>query len=253
MSSGIRHLSSDVTLCRGDCLKVLPTLDVHVDAVITDLPYGITDCHWDEGLDLAAWWKCLRPLLTRSSLLVLFSAARFTYQLYNSNPDWYRYDLVWEKDTAVGFLNAKRQPLRAHEQILVFAERISQTAYNPQMTPAVRRVGKVVQHRPTSLYGRQRGGTVWKDTGLRYPRSVIRAGERRHKGGHPTQKPQDLMEWIVRTYTNTGGLVLDTCMGHGSTGVACVATGRRFIGIERDRHWFEAACRRIGRNLALSA
>lgn len=236
---------SRARIYRGDCLEILPRIQTKVDAVITDLPYGTTDCSWDQALDLSAWWRCVKPLLHEHSVVVLFAASRFMYDLYASNRAWYRYDLVWEKPRAVGFLNAKNRPLRAHENILVFVERFGGSTYNPQMTPARKKQGRIVRHAPTAIYSKQQAGMTWVDTGRRYPRSVILVGEQSRKGGHPTAKPVALMDWLVRTYTNAGDVVLDTCMGGGSTGVACVAAGRQFVGVEQDPHWFNVSANRI--------
>lgn len=225
----------------GDCLDVMPRLR-GVDAVITDLPYGTTQAPWDGAVDMDRLWtavKLLDPAVFITTAMQPFSAA-----LIMSNLAWFRYEIIWEKSKASGFLNAKRRPLSAHESILVFAPR--RAPYNPQMT-AGEPYDKGVRKEQTDgdAYGRFDAVEV-KSAGGRYPRSVQYFKTAEREGGlHKAQKPVALLEWIIRTFTDPGAVVLDPCMGSGTTGVACINTGRLFIGIERDKRIFAVASRRL--------
>ena len=234
-----------VTLIFGDCFKVLPELDIHADAVVTDPPYGVTDCSWDKPISLDQFWEMIESRTKPTANFVLFGCGKFTVDLVNSKRKWYRYDLVWAKNNKVGFLNSSLMPLRNHETILVFGRPGYQrdAIYNPQKTNGGRLGSKTVNHR-SSIY-RDKGEFVHTSDGLLHPSSVLHFKSEKDKGLHPTIKPVALMEWLVQTYTNEGNTVLDCFMGSGSTGVACVMHNRQFIGIERDKKYFDVACERI--------
>ena len=243
------------TLWQGDCFQLLPQIESQsVDAVITDPPYGMTDLFWDTKIDLNRFWQEIERVCRDTAVIVIFSQQPFTTDLINSNRQWFRYEIIWHKPMAAGWLSAKRRPLRAHENILVFAKRFKGSVYNPQMEAGHKPY--VSQHTgPVALYGRQRN---WPSVarsmgGERYPRSVLRFANsgytRANPRLHPTQKPLTLMQWLVQSYTNPGDLVLDPFMGSGSTGAACLKMGRRFIGIELEAAYFSQAQARL-RDLA---
>lgn len=232
------------TLYLGDCREVLPTLG-KVDAVICDLPYGTTQNAWDSVIPLPELW-CEYARLC-SGAIVLTAAQPFTSRLVLSNEALFRYSLVWRKSRPTGFLNAKLQPLRAHEDICVFYQ--ERPVYNPQFT-----IGKP-NHVSRAPVERVKGGSdnygqqytvIEEYTDRKYPISVLDfAPVSPTDVVHPTEKPVALMEYLVSTYTNEGQCVLDNCMGSGTTGVAAVQMGRDFIGIEREERYFDIACRRI--------
>lgn len=236
------------TLLNGDCLELMSQIPAgSVDLVLCDLPYGTTACKWDAVIPFAPLWAHYKRVIKSSGAVVLFGSQPFTSALVMSNPAWFKLSLVWEKDKATGHLNAKKAPMRAHEDILVFYS--APPTYNPQMVDAgvpSNKSAKRTRASSAETYGKfneyQRGGST-----LRYPRSVLKMNTVNSAHGvvHPTQKPVALMEYLIRTYTNEGDTVLDNCMGSGTTGVACVNTGRNFIGIERDEKYFAIAQARI--------
>jgi site-specific DNA-methyltransferase (adenine-specific) len=231
-------------LLLGDCLELMRALpDGSVDAVIADPPYGTTACKWDAVIPFAPMWEQLRRVAKPNAATVLFAAQPFTSALVMSNPREFRYDWVWHKSRASGHLNAKHRPMQAHEHIVVFGRR--EPSYFPQMVAGnpyrIRRSGT----KTGAQYGAHTAIEGDYD-GQRWPRSVqeYSPGANGTKL-HPTQKPVDLLAYLVRTYTNPGDTVLDFCMGSGTTGVACAQEGRDFIGIERERAYYEIAQRRI--------
>lgn len=243
---------SEVTLMLGDCLERMREIESGtVDLVLADLPYGTTRCAWDSIIPLAPLWEQYRRVLKRRGAVVLTAMQPFTSALVLSNPDWFLYDWVWEKGNATGFLNAKKQPLRAHESVLVFCA--GQPTYNPQFTHGHARKTTKRKTVTSECYGKSLTLTDYDSTS-RYPRSVQPFSSDKQRGNyHPTQKPVALMEYLVRTYSNPGELVLDNVMGSGTAGVACRNAGRRFIGIEQDEAHFGTAQRRILLPLELAA
>lgn len=197
---------------------------VQVDAIITDLPYGTTACSWDEIIPFAPMWAAVKRILKPRGVFVTTASQPFTSLLTVSNLKWFRCEWIWEKSMGTGYLNANRQPMKNHENIIVFSE--GEHNYNPQM-----RKGK--PYRATSgavgefVRDKTVGGYTTLNNGDRYPLSVIKFDS--DTGFHPTQKPVELYEFLIRTYTQPGELVLDFCCGSGTTGVACVKTGRNYI------------------------
>lgn len=232
----------NATLLLGDCLERMAEIpDGSVDMVLCDLPYGITHNKWDAIIPLeplwAHYWRVCKP----NAAIVLTASQPFTSALVMSQVKAFKYQWIWEKSKATGFLNAKKQPLRAHEDVLIFYQ--AQPTYNPQMgigQPYLKKGGpnNSENYKP-GLYCRAK-----ENDGQRYPRTVVQFSSVSH-GDHPTQKPVALMEYLIRTYTNPGETVMDNCFGSGTTGVACVNTRRKFIGIERDERYFDIAVRRI--------
>lgn len=224
----------------GDCLEVMKSIpDGSVDLVLCDLPYGTTRNKWDSVLPLDALWTEYKRVCRGA--VVLTASQPFTSLLIQSNPRDFKYCWVWEKSRFANQMLAKVQPLKIHEDIVVFSK--GKAPYLPQGLIQINKTTK----QGTRVTDNNGGGTrkaSYVQTHTNYPRSILRfASEGRTV--HPTQKPVALMEYLVRTYTNEGGLVLDNCMGSGTTGVACMNTGRRFIGIEMDAGYFQIAQNRI--------
>lgn len=229
----------------GDCMEVLPHVpSSSVDMVLSDLPYGTTRCAWDTVLPLDVLWREYRRICRPAAPVVLFAQAPFDKVLGASNLAMLRYEWIWEKTHATGHLNARRAPLKAHENILVFYEH--QPTYNPiKTTGHVRKAAKRVPTDET-LYGHQRHEGLSYDSTERYPRSVQRfASDKQVTNLHPTQKPLALCEYLIRTYTNENDVVLDNCLGSGTTMIAARQCGRRAIGIEQHRDIFMTAVRRF--------
>jgi site-specific DNA-methyltransferase (adenine-specific) len=232
-------------LFNADCLDSMATLPAgSVDLVLTDPPYGTTACKWDSIIPLEPMWEQLKRLTKKNGAIVLTASQPFTTTLISSNMKMFKYCWVWEKDIATNFLNAKKQPLRKHEDVLVFY--IKQPMYSPQFTEG--KPYDVTDSKRT--FGSQtgdlsvtKGGHRSVSDGKRYPLSIQKINT--EKGLHPTQKPVKLMEYLIKTYTNEGETVLDFTMGSGTTGVACKNLNRNFIGIEKDEKYFEIAKARI--------
>lgn len=232
-------------LHHGDCMKAMQSIpDRSVDMICCDLPYGTTKNKWDSVIPPAELWAQYERIIKENGAMVLFGQDKFTAMMMMSNPSHHRYNLIWKKgNRASGFLNAKKMPLRNHEDIMVFY--IKLPTYNPQFVkgePSHSR-GNKDKAVTNNCYGKfaLTEDNLSED---KYPKSILDF-DRPHPPIHPTQKPVELIEWLVRTYTNDGETVLDNCMGSGTTGVACARTGRRFIGMERDDKYFEMAKARI--------
>jgi site-specific DNA-methyltransferase (adenine-specific) len=219
----------------------LPTASV--DMILSDLPYGTTRNKWDSALPLGQLWAEYERVIKDNGVILLFSQTPFDKVLGSSNLRLLKYEWIWQKTQYTGFLNAKKAPLKAHENILVFYKK--PPPYFPQMTEGkpytVKRSGKW-----SSNYDKQSPG-VTVNIGQRCPTSVIKA--KSDKGLHPTQKPLWLCEYLIKTYTEPGALVLDSCMGSGTTGAAALRLGRRFIGIEKDPAYYQTAKSRIEKEI----
>ena len=244
-----------IELYKGDCLELMKSIpDKSVDMVLCDLPYGVLNRKseggtWDFIIPFEPLWEQYRRVTKSNSAIVLFCQGIFTAKLMMSQPKMWRYNLVWDKVLKNGFLNANRMPLRQHEDIAVFYDKLP--IYNPQMTrcePHKRNHSKENGlHRDINrCYGSYiETPTIISDE--KFPTSIL-SFPKQHitgKSYHPTEKPVALLEYLIKTYTNPGQLVLDNTMGSGSTGVACVNTGRDFIGIELDDKYFSIAQKRI--------
>lgn len=234
-----------IRLHNADCFEIFPQIaSGAVDLVCADIPYGTTQCRWDSVLDLPLMWEQLYRIAKPSAAIVLFSAQPFTSVLINSNLRDWRSEWVWEKGNATGFLNAKKQPLRAHENIEVFYRR--QPTYNPQFTHGHERRTSKRKTVNSECYGKALTLTKYDSTS-RYPRDVQFFSSDKQTGNyHPTQKPLALVQYLIETYSNSGDTVLDFTMGSGTAGVACQQSGRGFIGIEKDLEIFRTACERMG-------
>lgn len=229
----------------GDCLEVMKSIsDGSVDLILCDLPYGTTACKWDSIIPLDKLWGEYLRVSKHNAAIVLTAQAPFDKVLWASMPSLFRYEWIWEKTHATGYLNAKKMPMKAHENVLVFYRKLP--TYNPKMTSGHERKTATKRKDMTPVYGKQVFSSLEYDSTDRYPRSVqVFASDKQRCALHPTQKPVALMEYLIKTYTNEGDTVLDNCMGSGTTGVACMNTGRRFIGIEMDEGYFNIAKERI--------
>lgn len=234
----------EIALHLGDCLEVMRELpSASVDMVLADLPYGTTQCAWDVIIPFEPLWREYLRIAKPEAAIVLCAAQPFSSMVVASNPKHYKYEWIWEKGNATGFLNAKKQPLRAHESAQVFYRR--QPIYNPQMTGGHERKTAKRKTVNSECYGKALALTEYDSTD-RYPRSVQFFSSDKQSGSfHPTQKPVAWMQFLISTYTNPGMVVLDNTMGSGTTGVGCALSDRPFIGIEKDPHHFETAQRRI--------
>lgn len=241
-----------------DCLEGMKRMESRsVDAVIADLPYGVLNrqneaARWDNRIPLEPLWKEYKRVTKPDSPIILFAQGMFSAELVLSQPKLWRYNLVWHKDRVSGHLNANRMPLRQHEDILVFYKKLP--VYHPQMrpsTPEQRNHGRKVRSDCTNrCYGNMKLTPV-RIMGEKYHTSVIYAPKEFKKGTfyHPTQKPVSLVEYLIRTYTDEGDVVLDNCIGSGTTAIAAIRSGRHHIGFETDRNYYETANRRIEEEL----
>lgn len=236
---------SKIQLYQGYCLELMKDIpEKSIDMILCDLPYGITQNKWDKIIPFTDLWKAYDRIIKDNGAIVLFSKGIFSARLIISQEKLYRYTLIWEKSMAVGFLNSRRMPLQAHEDILVFYKKLP--TYNPQMKTGKPYIKRNIENGDGNNYGKfERKGKTLVNNGSRCPRSVIKFSNGNHNSQHPTQKPVPLLEYLIKTYTNEGDTVLDNCMGSGSTGVACVNTNRDFIGMELDENYFQTAKERI--------
>ena len=234
---------SKIDLRLGDCLEIMKTIeDNSIDMILCDLPYGTTACKWDTIIPFEPLWKQYKRIIKDNGAIVLTASQPFTSALVISNIKMFKYEWIWEKNNASNFQLVKYQPLKFHEDILVFSK--NSNIYIPQGTKICdieqSNIGKAGSLNHLSS---EKHRNTYKQTTKNYPRSIIKIN--RETGLHPTQKPVALFEYLIKTYTNKGDFVLDNCMGSGTTGVACVNTNRDFIGIELDENYFKIAENRI--------
>ena len=237
----------------GDCLELMKDIpDGSVDMILCDPPYGTTACKWDKVLDSNRIWSEYERIIKGNGAIVLFGTEPFSSSMRLSKPALYKYDWIWVKNNAVGFVNAKLKPMNAYENILVFSRRKTSNC-NPNNMPYYPQglvpYNRIVKHNnkpdKENTYWRpshKKSGVLQQYTN--YPVNIL-CFNKVQRAIHPTQKPVPLLEYLIRTYTHEGETVLDNCMGSGSTGVACVNTGRSFIGIELDEGYYEVARQRI--------
>lgn len=231
-------------LMKGDCLERMKEIESgSVDMVLTDMPYGTTQCKWDSVIDLEIMWFEVERIAKENAAIIFTAAQPFTSVLTCSNLKLFKYDLIWDKPAGTGFFNAKKMPLRNHESVLVFYKKLP--VYNPQMTHGHERKTATKRDVNSECYGKAMKTTQYDSTS-RYPRSIQRfSSDKQRINLHPTQKPVSLMEWLISSYTNKGDKVLDFCMGSGTTGVAAKNLNRSFIGIELDDSYFQISKDRI--------
>ena len=224
-------------LMKGDCLERMNEIESgSVDMILTDPPYGTTACKWDSIIPLEPMWEQLKRIIKPEGAIVMTASQPFTTTLIASNMKMFKYCWVWKKSKPTGHLNAKKQPLRTYEDVVVFYD--SQCIYNPQ---GIKPTDKVVSRTNRGNYGECSKTT--RQTVTNYPRNIVEFPS--IDGVHQTQKPVELVEYLIRTYTNEGNTILDFTMGSGTTGVACKNLNRKFIGIELDDHYFEIGKNRI--------
>ena len=235
---------------KGDCLELMPIHieDNSIDLIFADLPYGTTNCKWDSLINLEELWKQYERVIKDNGVILLFAQTPFDKILGASNLKLLRYEWIWEKTSATGHLNAKKMPMKAHENILVFYKKLP--TYNPQKTTG---------HSPVNSYTKKvKGGTadgqIYGNTISvsgggsieRYPRSVqVFSSDKQKSKLHPTQKPLKLIEYMINTYTESGDLVLDNVCGSGTTGLAAKNLGRNYILMEKDPEYYEISCKRL--------
>lgn len=230
-----------IDLRHGDCLELMKDIpDGSVDMILCDLPYGTTACKWDTVIPFEPLWGQYNRIIKNNGAIVLFGSEPFSTELRHSNLKRYKYDWVWNKKLAGNGILAKKQPLKIHENIMVF----NTTIYYPQMTKGKMR--KKMGLKESEITGGDSFVAEYANDEY-YPQSIQEFSIANLRRGrlHPTQKPVDLLEYLIKTYTNEGEVVLDNCMGSGSTGVACINTDRNFIGMELDEKYFNIAKERI--------
>ena len=242
-------MTENIKLYQGDCLEVMKDIpDKSVDMVLCDLPYGTTECKWDKFIDNKSMWEHYNRILKESGNIILFASQPFTTKLIESNPKMFRYEIIWIKTRPTGFANANYRPMKKHENILIFTKASTSTAgnnhatYNPQ---GLIECERKVKRTSRGYQGeRQNSKDEYVSKFTNYPTSIVEFPSE-GKTVHPTQKPVDLLKYLIKTYSNEGEIVLDNCMGSGSTGVACLNANRKFIGIELDETYFNIAKERI--------
>jgi len=233
----------------GDCLELMPKHieDKSIDMIFCDLPYGTTQNKWDSVIPLDKLWSEYKRVIKDNGAIVLFAAQPFTSALIMSNPKMFKYDWVWQKPKGTGHLNAKKQPMRDKEDVLVFYKK--QCTYNPQMTegtPYKDKAGK--DHtKSTSMTGSYGNYTNYREVnkGVRYPKQVQKFGVVERGTLHPTEKPLEIVEYMIKTYTNEGELILDNTCGSGTTGLGAKNLNRNYIMMEQDPKYYEIACKRV--------
>lgn len=242
---------STIDLRHGDCLELMKSIpDQSIDFILVDPPYGTTQCKWDSVIPFTPMWEQVNRIIKDDGAIVMFGAQPYTSALIMSNIKMFKYSWVWEKNKSTGFLNAKKQPLRNSEDIVVFYKK--QCRYNPQKSKGNKKVNYYTKNTSDGdTVGKTKVGIKGGGSTERYPTTVLKFKvvnqDGTSDGGnyHPTQKPIKLLEYLIKTYTLPGQIVLDFAMGSGSTGVACKNLDRNFIGIELDGKYFEIAKNRI--------
>lgn len=232
-----------MTLLQGDCLELMKDIpNKSIDLILCDLPYGTTHCKWDTVIPFDKLWEQYNRIIKDNGAIVLFGKQPFTSQLINSNLKNYKYNLIWKKNNHDNPLQAKKRFLNITEDIVVFYKQ--QCCYNPQGLVKVDKITKQGGRGKSMVQASGDRPDEYKQEYTNYPRNILEFAKDA-KNVHPTQKPVALLEYLIKTYTNEGDVVLDNCMGSGSTGVACLNTNREFIGMELDEKYFEIARNRL--------
>ena len=233
----------------GDCLELMKGLpDESIDMILCDLPYKETENKWDKGIDLDSLFEQYRRIIKEDGCIALNGTFKFGVQLYNIAPDLYKYEWIWEKDNGTNAPNVNLQPFRIHEFIFIFGKgRVTNGKRIPMKYFPQKTEGRPYKQKSGRMSENWKGGlkniVTNNESGLRHPKTIQKFN--RDRGFHPTQKPVEMLKYLIKTYTNEGDLVLDNCMGSGSTGVACKQLNRSFIGYELDKKYYEVAKNRI--------
>ncbi|HDY88999.1 MAG TPA: site-specific DNA-methyltransferase [bacterium] len=242
-----------ISLIFGDCLEEMPKLaDASIDMVLTDPPYGTTSCRWDSVISLEPMWEQLKRLIKINGIIAMTASQPFSSALVMSNPNMFKHEWIWIKNRGSNFANTVREPMKEHEAVLIFSR--GKWVYNKQMQSRTGGGLDLIGKRNPTGQKQREGLNKFEEFGVRESLSKLRVPSSwqkfntvagKDKTAHPTQKPVELMEYLIKTYTNEGDTVLDFAMGSGTTGVACRRLNRKFIGIELDREYFDIARERI--------
>ena len=238
------------TIYNEDCLEGMKRIaDKSVDMILCDLPYGTTACKWDTIIPFEPLWEQYERVIKDGGAIILTASQPFTTKLISSNFDWFKYELIWNKVLPTGFAIAKIQPMKQHENVLVFGK--GKVTYNPQMTPRERpRTYNRTHKNYEGSENLQKHDGKARTLTHYYPRSLLEFSNANNKSKvHPTQKPVPLFEYLIRTYTNENETILDNCMGSGTTAIACLNTNRNYIGFELDETYYSLANERIAKHL----
>lgn len=246
---------SIIDLRHNDCLIEMESIaDGSIDMILCDLPYGTTSCKWDSIIPFEPLWEQYKRIIKLNGVIVLTASQPFTSALVTSNLDWFKYEWIWLKNRPTNFAHAKNKPMKKHENVLIFScgttvhvsQSIDRMPYFPQglVSTKSKKIKKRSSEKTDAFFSDRPGHKEFVRESTGYPNSILEFSTDQ-LGLHPTAKPVLLMEYLIRTYTNEGDVVLDNCMGSGTTGVACVNTGRNFVGIEKDPDYFQIAKKRI--------
>lgn len=252
-SQSLQMAVSHSTVFHGDCLEIMKSIpDRSIDMILCDLPYGTTACKWDSIIDLDLLWKQYQRIIKDNGAIILTASQPFTTKLISSNYKLFRYEWIYSKTKATGFMNANKMPMKQHENILVFYKKLP--TYNPiEVFVGIkdkRKTFNPAKLKESNIYNNAGiKNTIYhkKDNGWQMPKSIIHF----KNGGkmiHPTQKPIELFEYLIKTYTNEGDIVLDNCAGSGTTGIACINTNRNYILIEKEQKYFDIINERIDKH-----
>lgn len=236
-----------LSLLKGDCLKIMEEVpNKSVNMILCDLPYGTTDKNeWDKTLDLEILFKHYDRIITDNGIILLYAQQPFASDLINAYRKYFRYEIIWEKTKPVGFFNAKKMPLRSHENILVFYKKLPK--YNPTLKDCEKKVKRPDE---SGVYGTRRSrSNEYTMTKTGYPRTVLKYTNVFNPQLHPTQKNVELNEFLINLFTDEGDLVVDNTMGSCSTGIACLNTNRRFLGMELNDEYFKVASERVEKKI----
>lgn len=237
------------TLINGDCISIMKDIpDESIDMILCDLPYGTTSCSWDTIIPFEPLWEQYNRIIKDDGVIALFCSGLFTIDLIVSNRSNFRYKLIWSKNVPTGMSSCKYRPMKYYEEICIFYKKIG--TYNPQLKE---RVGKNKSCYKYNHYCGKSNHVNYKKINKKYDENFVQPSDilefkvvpNRARKVHPTQKPVELLEYLIKTYTNSSDIVLDNCMGSGSTGVACCNLNREFIGIELNEEYYKIACKRI--------
>lgn len=231
----------------GDCLELMKDIpNGSIDMILCDLPYGTTQCKWDNIIPMNILWEQYRRIIKDNGAIVLFGSEPFSSMVRTSNLKNYKYDWKWEKAKATLHALCKKRPMKSDEDIMVFYKQ--QPTYNPQMTIGEKYKGRNNTKNHKELKGEWLigQGNRSNNEGTRYPRTNIYFANENKAGQHPTQKPIDLCEYLIKTYTNEGDIILDNCAGSGTTAIACLNTNRQFIVMEKEQEYYDIILKRVG-------